>query len=127
MVKEAQSHASEDTARRELIDVRNQADSLGYQVEKTLNENRDKLPAGEVAKIEAAVADLRERAKGEDPSAIKAALDTLQRVSHALAEQLYKGAQGAQGAGGSQGSHDGAGSNVKEGEVVDEEYAETAQ
>ena len=49
MVKEAQSHASEDEARRELIDVRNQADSLAYQVEKTLNENREKLPAGEVS------------------------------------------------------------------------------
>ena len=56
MVKEAQSHASEDQARRELIDARNQADSLAYQVEKTLNDNREKLPAGEVSTIESAIA-----------------------------------------------------------------------
>src|SRR6185295_9207179 len=57
MVKEAQSHASEDESRRQVIDVRNQADSLAYQVEKTLNDNRGKLPAGEVAKIESALKD----------------------------------------------------------------------
>src|SRR6187549_1543831 len=51
MVKDAQSHAAEDEARRELIDVRNQADSLAYQVEKTLADNRGKLPAGEASKI----------------------------------------------------------------------------
>ena len=125
MVKEAKNHASEDEARRELIDVRNQADSLVYQVEKTLNENREKLPAGEGSKIEAALADVRSAAKGEDVSAIKTALDTLQRASHALAERLYKGAQGSQGSGSSQGSHGAGSSNVKEGEVVDAEYAET--
>src|SRR5438046_4514966 len=48
MVREAQAHASEDQARRELIDVRNQADSLAYQVEKTLGEHRQTLPAGEI-------------------------------------------------------------------------------
>ena len=49
MVKEAQSHASEDQARRDLIDARNQADSLAYQVEKTVNENREKVPVGELS------------------------------------------------------------------------------
>ena len=47
MVKEAQSHAAEDQARRDLIDARNQADSLAYQVEKTVNENREKVPVGD--------------------------------------------------------------------------------
>jgi molecular chaperone DnaK len=123
MVKEAQSHASEDEARRELIDVRNQADSLAYQVEKTLTDNRDKLPAGEVSTVESALANVKAAAKGEDVSAIKRALDTLQKSSHALAEQLYKGAQGS---GSAPGAHGREGSNVKEGEVVDAEYAETA-
>src|SRR5947207_1254900 len=54
MVKEAQSHASEDQARRDLIDARNQADSLAYQVEKTVAENREKVPVGELSKAEAA-------------------------------------------------------------------------
>src|SRR5712664_466903 len=54
MVKEAQSHASEDQARRDLIDARNQADSLAYQVEKTVNENRQKIAVGDLSKIETA-------------------------------------------------------------------------
>ncbi len=123
LVKEAQSHASEDEGRRELIDVRNQADALSYQVEKTLNENRGKLPAGAASTVESALADLKTAAKGEDVPAIKRALDGLQKASHALAEQLYKGAQGS----GSPGAHGSDGSSVKEGEVVDAEYAETAQ
>src|SRR5262249_48992995 len=54
MVKAAESHASEDKARRELIDARNQADSLAYQVEKTASENREKLPVGDLSRIDAA-------------------------------------------------------------------------
>src|ERR671918_193075 len=56
MVKDAQAHEAEDKGRRELIDARNQADALAYSVEKTVNENRDRLPADEVSRIEAAVA-----------------------------------------------------------------------
>jgi molecular chaperone DnaK len=117
MVKDAQAHASEDQARRDLIEARNQADALAYQIEKTVNENREKLPVGELSKAEAAIADVRKVASGDDLAAIKKATDELQRVSHAIAEQLYKGSQG------SQGSQD---SNVKDAEVVDAEYAETA-
>jgi molecular chaperone DnaK len=128
MVKEAQSHAAEDQARRDLIDARNQADSLAYQVEKTVNDNRTKVAVGELSAIEAAIADLRKVAQGEDVGAIKKATEELQRLSHAMAEQLYKtqGAPGAEGTPGSQaapGSHND--SNVKDAEVVDAEYAET--
>src|SRR5437762_11959664 len=62
MVKEAQSHASEDQARRDVIDARNQADTLAYQVEKTVNENREKIAVGELSRIEAAIADARKAA-----------------------------------------------------------------
>ena len=125
MVKEAQSHASEDQARRELIDARNQADSLAYQVEKTVNENREKVPVGELSTVEAAIADVRKAAQGDDLAAIKRATDELQRASHAIAEQLYKGAQGRQaGSSGARRARSRA-SNVKDGEVVDAEYAET--
>ena len=120
MVKEAQSHASEDQARRNLIDARNQADSLAYQVEKTLNENRQKIAAGDVSKIEAAIAGLRTLSHGEDASAIRKATEELQRASHGMAEQLYKQApqQAASGPAAT-------GSNVKDAEVVEAEYAET--
>jgi molecular chaperone DnaK len=121
MVKEAQSHASEDQARRDLIDARNQADSLAYQVEKTVNDNRTKIAVGDVSKIEAAITNLRSLSQGEDVAAIRKATEELQSASHAMAEQLYK-AQGPQGA---QGSPSSGESNVKDAEVVDAEYAET--
>jgi molecular chaperone DnaK len=122
LVKEAQSHAAEDQARRDLIDARNQADSLAYQVEKAVNENRQKVPAGDVARIESAIADARKSAAGDDLAAIKRSVDDLQRESHRLAEHLYKSSQGTPPAPDSSGSH---GPNVKDGEVVDAEYAET--
>jgi molecular chaperone DnaK len=126
MVKEAQSHASEDQARRDLIDARNQADSLAYQVEKTVNENRGKVAAGDLSTVEGAIAELRRVAQGDDVAAIRQATEALQQASHAIAEALYKGSQGSGGSQGSAGSHGSGGSNVKEGEVVDAEYAETA-
>jgi len=125
MVKEAQSHASEDQARRDLIDARNQADSLAYQVEKTINENRGKVAVGDLSTVESAIAELRRVAQGDDVAAIRQATGALQQASHAIAEALYKGSQGSQGSEGSHGSQGSAGSNVKDGEVVDAEYAET--
>jgi molecular chaperone DnaK len=127
LVKEAQSHASEDQARRDLIDARNQADSLSYQVEKTVNENRQKIAVGDLSKIEAAIANLRRLSQGEDLAAIRKATEELQHASHAMAEQLYKtqGAQGSQGAQGAQGAQGSGESNVKDAEVIDADYAET--
>ena len=125
--------------------VGNQADALSYQVEKTVNENREKVPVGDLSKIEAAVDTLGRVAQGEDVAAIKKASSELEHLSHRLAEVLYKGSQGSQGSGGSRGSAGSPGSSgshgssgphgwsgshdstVKEGEVVDAEYAETAQ
>ena len=97
LVKEAASHAGEDQARRELIDARNQADSLAYQAEKTVSENRDRLPAGDVAHLEAAIAEARKAAAGEDLAAIKKATEDLQRAAHAIGELLYKGSSGSSG------------------------------
>jgi molecular chaperone DnaK len=123
MVNDAQAHASDDQARRDLIDARNQADSLAYQAEKTINENRDKLPVGELSQVEAAIADVRNVAQGDDLDAIKKAVDDLQRRSHGLAQHLYQGAQGQRSPGSA--APGGQSSNVKDAEVVDAEYAET--
>src|SRR5919197_5028972 len=71
MVKDAEAHAAEDQSRRELIDARNMADSLAYSVEKTVNENRDRLPATDVQRIERAVSELRDAAKGDNLDAIR--------------------------------------------------------
>jgi molecular chaperone DnaK len=121
MVKDAQSHETEDKARRDLIDARNQADSLAYQVEKTINENREKVPVGDLSKVEAAIAAVRKVNESEDLDAIRRTTEELQRASHAIAEQLYK-SQGAQGAAANGQSQN---TDVKDAEVVDAEYAET--
>jgi len=114
MVKDSEAHAAEDKSRRELIDARNMADSLAYSVEKTVNENRDRLPAGDVSRIESYITTLREAAKGDSLDAIRGATDDLQKASHAMAEQLYKQseADAANGASAKQ-------ADVREGEVVD--------
>jgi molecular chaperone DnaK len=122
MVTEAQSHASEDQAKRDLIDARNQADSLAYQVEKTLNENRTKIAVGDLSRIEAAIAETRRAAQADDLAAIRKATEELQHASHAIAEQLYKQAQSAPHTGPAQSA---PGDDVKDAEVVDAEYAET--
>jgi molecular chaperone DnaK len=128
LVKEAQSHASEDQARRDLIDARNQADTLAYQVERTVNENRGKLPVGDLSRVDAAIADLRQLAQSDDLAAIKRATDQLTAASHAIAQQLYQaaapGSQASAGSGRPDSSH---GSNVKDGEIVDAEYADTSK
>ena len=119
MVKDAGSHASDDQARRDLIDVRNHADSLAYQVEKTVTENREKVAVGELSTIESAIATVRKVAQGEDPAAIRSAIDALQRASHALAKRLDGTSTGSTDSSGS------TGSSVKDGEVVDAEFTET--
>jgi molecular chaperone DnaK len=125
MVKDAQAHATEDQSRRDLIEARNQADTLAYQVEKTVNENRDKLPVGELSKIDVAIAEVRKVVQTDDLAAIRKASEELQRASHAVAELLYNAAAGAPGSQGAAAAHGSQSANVKDAEVVDAEYAET--
>jgi molecular chaperone DnaK len=98
MVKDAEQHASEDKKRRELVEAKNQADGLIHQTEKTLSELGDKVPAGEKAAIEAAVADLKKATEGDDVDEIKKRLEALAQVSMKLGEAMYK-QQGSDGAG----------------------------
>jgi len=120
MVADAENHAADDKARRELIDARNQGDALAYSVERTLTEHRSKLSADDATRVESAIGELREALKKDDVTAIKAATDALQRASHAMAEQMYK--QNAPGA--SHGGGAGASGNAREGEVVDAEVVD---
>jgi molecular chaperone DnaK len=92
MVKEAQSHSEEDKRRRELVDLRNQTDTLAYSVEKLLKDNRDKVGESDAKAIEEAVAEARKAMEGEDASALRSAMDKLTSLSHKLAESLYKSA-----------------------------------
>jgi molecular chaperone DnaK len=93
MVKDAEANAAKDKSEREKIDVKNQADQLIYQTEKTLGEIGDKISQDEKDRIRAAINDLREQLKKEDAAAIKASMDALMKASHKMAEEIYKNAQ----------------------------------
>ncbi len=93
MVKDAESHASEDQQRKKAVETRNAADALLYSTEKTLREHGDKVAADEKAKIEAAVERLRTALKGENAAEIESASNGLQQASHAMAEAMYRAAQ----------------------------------
>jgi molecular chaperone DnaK len=90
MVKEAQSHADDDKKQRELIEARNQAESMAYNMEKLLKDNREKVAEDEAKRVEEAIADLRKAAEGSDVAAIQSATEKLNSVSHKLAEELYR-------------------------------------
>ena len=97
-VKDAEQYAAEDKKRREEIDVRNGADQMIYQTEKTLGELGDKVSEAEKTEINNAVAALREALKGTDLEAIKAKQGELQKKFYAISEKLYKAAADAQAA-----------------------------
>lgn len=98
MVKEAEANATRDKEEKERVEVKNQADQLIYQTEKTLGEVDGKISADDKGKITAALNDLKEKAKSEDIAAIKASIDSLMKASHSMAEAIYK--QGGAGAAG---------------------------
>ena len=98
MVKDAEANANEDKKRRELIDLKNQADNFVYQTEKTLKENGDKIDASSKETIEKAVEELKAVKDGEDAEAIKAKMEALQQASHKLAEAMYQQSQAGAGA-----------------------------
>ena len=89
-VKEAEQYAAEDAKIKEKVEVRNQADQMVYQAEKTLNEVGDKVPESEKAPIKAGVEKLKETLKGEDTDAIKAATEELTQLVYKMSEKLYQ-------------------------------------
>ena len=104
-VKEAEQYAAEDAKVKEKVEVRNQADQMVYQSEKTLSEVGDKLPESEKAPIQAGIDKLKETLKGEDTDAIKAATEELTQMFYKMSEKLYQqqAPQGDAGQAGAQG------------------------
>ena len=98
MVKDAEAHAEEDKKQKEEVEVRNQADSLVYSTEQTLNELGDKVNADLKGKTEAAIADAKKALEGSDIEAIKSSSEALQSVAYELAQIVYADAQQASGA-----------------------------
>ena len=96
MVKEAEEHSEEDKEKRELIDLRNQADQVVYQTEKTLKEHGDKVPDDDKKAIEEAAEELKKVKDTGSKEEIQAKMEALTQASHKLAEAMYKEAQAAQ-------------------------------
>ncbi len=89
-VQEAEQYAAEDKKKRESVEVRNGADQMVYQCEKTLEELGDKVDAADKSDLEAKIADLKEALKGEDIDAIKAKQEDLMKAFYAISEKIYK-------------------------------------
>ncbi len=89
-VKEAEQYAAEDAKIKEKVEIRNQADQMVYQSEKTLSEVGDKLPESEKAPIQAGIDKLKETLKGDDTNAIKAATEELTQLFYKMSEKLYQ-------------------------------------
>ena len=137
MVHDAASHAEEDRKARELVDARNQCDSLIHMVKKSLTEYGDKISGDEKAKIEEAIHDAEEAMKGNDRAQIAAKTDALSAASQKLGEQMYSqmqaeaaasgGAAGAQEASGEASSSAGASHKAAEADIVDAEFTEVKE
>jgi molecular chaperone DnaK len=122
MVQDAEEHADEDRKARELVDARNQADSLTHAVKKSLTEHGDKIGADEKAGIESAIKDVEDAMKGSDKEAIEAKTKALTEASHKLAEKMY--AQQQPEGGGAAPQPEAGGVKADESNVVDAEFEE---
>ena len=129
-VKEAEQFAAEDAKRKEEVDTRNQADQMVYQSEKTIEEMKDKLDAGEISELEAEVNKVKEALKGTDTAAIKAATESLTQAFYKVSEKLYQqanpqgGQPGPDMGGANFGGQQPGGNNAGQGpdDVVDADY-----
>ncbi len=117
-VKEAEQFAAEDKKRKEEVDVRNEADQMVYQIEKSMTDFGDKVTEDDKAKVQPKLDALKEALKGTDIEAIKTAKDELQKEFYELAGKIFQ-AQGA-GAGAGEGSYPQNDNGPVDGEVIDE-------
>lgn len=125
MKADAESHAAEDKAKRELAETRNNASQMCFQVEKLIKENDEKLQESDKAPLEKAIEKVREAAKGEDVQAMKDAVSELEQASHALSKVLYESGQpeGAAAADAAAGNGTGdAGSAKTDDDTIDAEF-----
>ena len=123
-VKEAEAHAEEDRKNKEAIEVRNNADSLVYNTEKTLKDLGDKVSGEEKAKVEAEIANVKKTLEGNNIEDIKAATDKLTQEFYKISEKLYSNTGANAGAAGATGAGQQAGNdaNANGDNVVDADY-----
>ena len=123
MRKDAEDHATADKARRELVDTKNRAEQVAYQVKKQLEEMGAKVPAESRNKIESALSNLEDKLKGDDQAAIEAALNNLMNASGELQQAAGAAGAGEPGAAGGPGAS--AEGGPKKDDVIDAEYEVT--
>jgi molecular chaperone DnaK len=126
MAKDAEAHAADDRKQRDQIEARNRADSMIYNVEKTLKEHRDKVSDEDAKNIEGAIEETKKAMSENDPDKLNAATDKLTQASHKLAEAMYK-ASANQPGGQPPPAGDGAGpqqEKPKGDDVVDAEFVD---
>jgi molecular chaperone DnaK len=135
MAREAESHAAEDTRKREGIEARNRADTLIYSTEKLLKENREKVADADAQAIEAGIAEVKKTIEGApetyDAAAINKAMEGLNQATHKLAEAMYKasaqssGTEGGSTSSSSSTSGESSGGDKKEKDgVIDAEFVD---
>jgi molecular chaperone DnaK len=100
MARDAERFAGEDKKRREVVDLKNQADSMAYQAEKQLKELGGKLEGAQKSELEGKIGALKKAAQGEDAEALKRAIAEFEQAMHKVSEKLYSGAGGGAGGGG---------------------------
>ena len=126
LVKEGESHAADDRAKREEVELRNQADQMAYQAEKVLADNGDKIPAEVKSEVESKLEELKTAAKGSDVAALRKSMDEFNDALQKVGQHIYTdaSAEGAGAASGAAPAGAGAGAKAHEGEVVDADYRE---
>ncbi len=128
MINDAEQFADEDKAKRESVEVKNQAETLIYSTEKSISDLGDKLPEEDKTKIEACSEQLKKSMETDDMEAIKSDLEALTQASHKMAELLYSQQAEEQGDGSGEGSEDAPGNDEKSGkdddDIVDAEFEE---
>jgi molecular chaperone DnaK len=112
MVNDAEAHAAEDKSRRERIELKNQADALAFQAERTLEELGDKVDADSKSNIESQVSALREAITSEDDARMRSGMESLQQALYALSQQAYSAG----------GQDDGSNGRTQDEGVVEGEY-----
>ncbi len=122
MVRDAEAHAEEDKKAHELVDARNQCDTLVHSIKKALAEHGDKIDADEKAQIEAAIVEAEAAMKSNDKDTITAKTEALGQVSQKLGEKMYADAQAQAGAAGA--AEGAQGGKAEDADVVDAEFTE---
>ena len=122
LIKDAELHAEEDKAKKELVELKNQADTLIYSTEKSLSDLGEKVDGATRSEVEAAVSDLRGVLESGDKATIEAKMKALTGASHKVAEQMYS--QASQEAQGAEGAQEAESSQAQDDNVVDADFEE---